>query len=154
MRFFVAIGSVGRRRLRNNAFAGESSAIEVAAVLIVSGAGAFGRDHGCAERALGGALLAERRTIGRLARTAQNQAADAGFGFARRDRFNLENSLGVMFAILLAKLIAGIRNRADSAPLAGGNLEHFRNQVDCRPIAVARNRTHILILYFGPAIDL
>src|ERR1700691_5093184 len=98
---------------------------EVAAVLIVGGTGAFGRDHSCAERTLRGAFLAERRTIGGLARAAQNEPTDAGFGFARCDRFDLENFLGVVVAIFVAQPVTGLRNRADSAPLAIGDFEHL-----------------------------
>ena len=50
---------------------------DVPAVVVIGGAGAFGRNHGGAERRLRRALLAEGGTIERLLEPSQHLAADA-----------------------------------------------------------------------------
>src|SRR6185437_8318048 len=52
--------------------------LQMASVGIISGAGTLGGNHRGAHRMLGGALLAESRTIVRLLHALEHEAADAG----------------------------------------------------------------------------
>src|SRR6516225_9844768 len=119
---------------------------EIAAVLVVGRASAFGRHHRRAEGMLWCALLAERRAIARLLQAAQHEPADAGCRLLRDDLVDLEDPLRVMVAILVAELVSGLGDRADAAPLAITDLEDLEDQIPRSDVAVVRDRARILVL--------
>src|SRR5690348_6895621 len=71
-------------------------ALQVAAVGIVRRAGAFGRDHRCAEGSFRRALLPEGRAIVRFLDAFQHLAADARGRLFGINFFYIENALSVM----------------------------------------------------------
>src|SRR6185295_10261433 len=114
--------------------------LAVAAVGEVGGAGALGRDHGRAQRALGRAGAPERRAIMRLLQAAEDLPADAGRRLQRLHGAYLESALGVELAELVPEPQAALGDGPDPSPLAIPDLEGRPHQ----PLGgrVARARHH------------
>ena len=68
------------------------------AIGIICRAGAFGGNHRRAQRMVGCAFFAKRRTIVRFLDTFQHQAADAKRRFSRVDFFNFKKPFRIVFA--------------------------------------------------------
>src|SRR2546421_11718269 len=87
------------------------------AIGVVRGTRALGRDHRRPQRSFGCALRGERRTIARLLEPLEDLPADAQDRLAGDDGADVEQSLGVVPAVLVPQAIAALRDRADAAPL-------------------------------------
>ena len=112
---------------------------------VVCGAGAFGRNHGRAERSLRRAKRAECRAIVRFLDPLQYLPADTDCRFPGIDLFHFEEPLGIMIPKLIAQAIPALGNSTDAAPLAVANFKHFRDQVLRRAISSPFDGTGILI---------
>src|SRR5262245_9010618 len=89
---------------------------QMRAVVVVSGAGAFGRNHRRPKRRLRRTLRAECGAIHRLLQPLQHLPADADLGLARADVFHLKTAIGVVIPEGVAELVAALGNDADAAP--------------------------------------
>ena len=124
---------------------------QVPSVLVVRGAGAFGRNHGRAQRIHGRAARAERRAIHRFLQPLQHQGADAFLGFFGADVFHAENAFGIERGKLFAQPVAALGDRPDAAPFAIGDFEHLAHNLLRGQVAVCVHRARILILNLGAA---
>ncbi len=121
-------------------------------VRVVGGAGAFGGDHRGAEGISGVQAAPERRTVMRLLEAAKDLAADAGGGLQRLDRANLEATLGIELAELVAKPQAALGNAADAAPLSGRRPRRPTRRAAGRPgLPCAADDPRVLVLHVGLA---
>ena len=125
---------------------------QVAAVVVVRGAGAFGGHHGGAQRRLRRAFRPEGGALVRLLQSLEHLPADAHLGLARADVLHLEDALGIEVAELVAQLVTALGNDADAAPTPVGNGEHARDHLLRRHVAFARHGARVLILHFGAAL--
>src|SRR5579862_1549334 len=131
------------------AVSGMISGNGMASVLVISGAGALGRNHGRAQRRHRRAALAERRTIDRLLQPLQDQRADAFLRFLGMPVLHPVNAFGVKVRKLLAQPVSAPGDLPDAAPLAVGNLEHLSQDVLRGQIPGLIYRTRILIFNLG-----
>src|SRR4029450_5852964 len=99
---------------------------QMAAIGVISGAGAFGGDHGRAKRSLRRAKGTESGTVVRLLDPLQDLPADADRGLLGIDFLYFEEPLRVMIAKFVTQPVTAFRNRSDAAPFAVADLEHLR----------------------------
>ena len=128
---------VRQRRLADRVLRGEplgQRRLEMAAVGVVGGTRPFGRDHRRPQRRLRRAFPAERRAVVRLLQPLQDLPADADRRFLRsRCSSTSKQPLGVVVAILVAQLVAALRDQADAPPLAVADLEDVVDQPPATP---------------------
>src|SRR5262245_38513220 len=123
----------------------------MAAIGVISGAGAFGGDHGSAQLGLRRAERPEGRAVVRFPNPLQDLTADADHRFLGIDLFDFKEPLGIMIAEFIAQPKPALRNRTDSAPFAIADFEHFRYQSLRRSVAFTLDRASILIFNLSPA---
>ena len=70
--------------------------------------------------------------------------ADADRRFLRADVLHLEDPLGVVIAELVAQLVAALRDDADAAPAPVRDVEHARDHLPRRHVAVDGHRARVL----------
>src|SRR5262245_46699844 len=104
------------------------SRFKMAPIGIVSGASAFGGDHGGTQRSLRSAERSEGRAIVRFPNPLQNLPADADRRLLGIDLFDFKEPLGIMITKFIAQPETTLGNRSDSAPFTITDLEHFRYQ--------------------------
>src|SRR3954452_7323875 len=107
------------------------------AIGVIGCAGAFSGDHRGAERMFGRALPSERLAVVGLFYTSEHESADARCRLLGVNFLDFEQSLGVVVAELVTQFIAALRDRADTAPFAVADIEHFVDQILRDAIAVA-----------------
>src|SRR5580765_1232708 len=95
------------------------------AIVIVSGAGAFGRYHGRTQRIFRRTLHSESRALVRLFQTLKNHSTDTVGRLTRWFAGEREAAVGVVFLKPPAQLEATGRNLTESAPLPRANFEDF-----------------------------
>src|SRR5215831_14457375 len=122
----------------------------MAPIGVISGASAFGGDHGSAQRSLRRAERPEGGAVVRFSNPLQDLPADADRRLLGIDLFDFEEPLGIMIAKFIAQPKPALRNRSDAAPFAITDLEHFRYQSLRRSVTFALDRTSILILNLSP----
>ena len=106
-------------------------------VVVVGGAGAFGRHHQRADRLLGRALLAEQLAVLRLEHALEHLAALRRLGVGDANAGHLEARLGVPPRVLVADLERRLRDEAEPAPLeVGAQLEHLGHRPQRRAVAL------------------
>src|SRR5215510_11813062 len=120
------------------------SRFEMAPIGIISGTSAFGGDHGSAQRSLRRAERPESGAVVRFSNPLQDLPAYADRRLLGIDLFDFEEPLGIMIAKFITQSEAAFGNRADAAPFAVANLEHFRHQGLRRSVALAFHRPGIL----------
>ena len=119
---------------------------------MVRGAGPFGGDHRRAQGRLRRTLLTERGTVVRLLLALEDLAADAERRLLGLDRVDLEPALGVVVAILVAQLVAALRDQADPAPLAVADLEDVLDQPSRRRVPLGPDGAGVWVLDLRPAL--
>src|SRR5712671_5152369 len=92
------------------------------------------------------AQLPERRALGRLEHTAENVSGAAHCRLRRTNLPNGELPFGVEGGELLAYAQAAARNRANAPPVAVHQLEHARDEILGRLIAVPAHGARVLVL--------
>src|SRR5262245_14511048 len=95
-----------------------------ASVVVIGRTRAFRRHHGSAERVLWRAGFPEGRALVRLLEPLEDQPADADVRFRHAKALDGEALFRIKFGISVAQAVAALRDRADAAPLAIGNLEY------------------------------
>src|SRR5262245_43318342 len=123
----------------------------MAAIGVIGGASAFGRDHGGAQWSLRRAERPEGRAVVRFSNALQDLPADTDGRLFGIDLFDFEEPLGIMIAKFTTQPEAAFGNRSDSAPFAITDLKHFRYQSLRRSIAFSLDCASILILNLSPA---
>src|SRR5262245_37894304 len=99
---------------------------KVTSIGVISGASAFGRDHGGAQRSLGRAERPEGRAVMGFLDPLQNLPADADRRLLGIDLFDFEESLGIMIAKFIAQSKTTLGNGSYTAPFAITDFEHSR----------------------------
>ena len=120
-----------------------AAALSSAPVAIVGGTGAFGRDHGGAQRTVGRATGAEDRAFVRFLMALQHFARDALSRFIGHDRLHFKTPVGVELCILVAQRPTAVRNLADPSPFASDRVEtpsRFAPPPRCCPAAARSER--------------
>src|SRR5262249_4350155 len=77
---------------------------------------------------------------------AQDEPADARGRLARRDRADIVDVVGIPGAVGLGDAIAGLRDRADAAPVAIDDVEYVGERRARRRVALARDVARIRVL--------
>src|SRR5262249_32855617 len=107
------------------------------AVGVVGGTGSFSGYHRGTQRPLGGAFFAKRGAFVRLLQALQDLPADAHRRFLSFQVVYFKEAFGVVIPVLVAQLVAALRDQADAAPLAVADLEHLLDQFLRRGVALA-----------------
>jgi len=121
----------------------------VPAVLIISGAGAFGRNHGCAERVLRRAGASEGRAIDGLFQSLQHLGTDALGWFVHRHLRQLEHLFGVVRGELRPQPQAACGDGAHAPPLAVADFKDLGHDALCRQIPCVADGAHLLVFDLG-----
>src|SRR5215469_11953798 len=116
------------------------------AIVVISGAGAFRRYHGSAQRILRRALHGKSRALARLLDALQDQPADALGRFQCRLAGEGETPVRIVFLESSAELKAAGRNLAQPTPLPRGDLEDFHNRLLRRAIPFPPYGAGVLVL--------
>src|SRR3954462_7964730 len=120
------------------------------AIMVVSGARAFGRFHGRAQRIFRRALYHERRAFVWFLKALQNHPADAFRRLARGLAGKWKASVGIVLLKASTELKSARGDFAEPSPLPRADLEHFRNGLLRRTVPFPAHRASILILDFVP----
>src|SRR6476660_1897048 len=119
----------------------------MAPIGVISGARAFGGNHGRAQRILGSTKRSEGGAVMRLFDTTQNLAADADLRFLGIDLAYIKQPFGVMLAELGTQLKSTCRNVANSSPLPVTHLEDILYQFLGRTVPLASKYPGILVFH-------
>ena len=121
------------------------------AILIIGGAGAFGRNHQRAERRLRRAGGAERLALDGLDDASQHFAALAGLGIGDRHIRDREFALCVETGVGVAQPHAGMIDRTQAPPFAElAQFVDLRDGAQSRRVAGLLNDPRILIFDLDP----
>src|SRR5437762_11574961 len=124
----------------------EARGLEVPAVAVIRGAGAFGRDHGRPEGMLRRARLAEGGTVRRPLDALENETADADRRLLRLYVLHLEQPLGVVIVVFPPQAVPALGDHPDPAPLAVRDLEDLEDQAPGGGIPLAAQDAAVLVL--------
>src|SRR5205085_8468942 len=125
---------------------------QVAPVIVISGASAFGRNHGGAQRCLRRALGAERRALVGFLQSLEDLAADADLRFARADVLHVKDAVRIVISEGVAQLVAALGNDSDTAPASVGDVKDPGDHLPCRYIALAGDGARILVFDDGASL--
>src|SRR3972149_4303232 len=117
-------------------------------VVIVGGAGSFGRNHRCAKRMLGRTLRAERLASVRLLQPLQHKSGDAKRRLLRHNARNIKYPLRIVVGKIVSQAVPTTRNFTNPAPLPVCCLKDLRHQTLRSYIPFASHRACVLVLYF------
>src|SRR5208283_3592242 len=122
------------------------------AISIVSGAGAFGRNHRGAQGMFRSALLAKGGAVVGLFDALENQTTDADGRFLGVDFLDAEDSLRVMVTEFPPQFVAAFRNVTHAAPFPVADFEDLVYELLSHSVALTLDHASVAVFHFRPAL--